>query len=218
MLQNAIELLWKQKHGHKRKTATPSPPPPHGEMVPQMRKKALILYGENGNSKGEKHPTLIFFFKSGDRDPTCLSPLARPWAKVIIKLTIFSEIIHHVIMSKYTLECTQVHYFKKNSRESISSNPLAMKLNSVIRTARQRNRDILQYLHILSQNYPPCLNIDFYPLYPPPPNNNRICDHNAMLAFPQEKISHYTTGGGARPPCPPPPQYANAGTVVFMQV
>ena len=28
----------------------------------------------------------------------------------------------------------------------------------------------------------------------PPPDNDRICDHNAMLAFPQEKISHYTTG------------------------
>ena len=30
---------------------------------------------------------------------------------------------------------------------------------------------------------------------PPPPNDNhRVCDHNAMLAFPQEQISHYTTG------------------------
>ena len=28
---------------------------------------------------------------------------------------------------------------------------------------------------------------------PPPPDNDRVCDHNAMLAFPQEKISHYTT-------------------------
>ena len=30
---------------------------------------------------------------------------------------------------------------------------------------------------------------------PPLPDNDRVCDHNAMLAFPQEKISHYTTGG-----------------------
>ena len=30
----------------------------------------------------------------------------------------------------------------------------------------------------------------------PPPGNDRACDHNAMWAFPQEKISHYTTGGG----------------------
>ena len=24
-------------------------------------------------------------------------------------------------------------------------------------------------------------------------DNHRVCDHNAMLAFPQERISHYTT-------------------------
>ena len=29
--------------------------------------------------------------------------------------------------------------------------------------------------------------------HPPPPDNNRVSDHNAMLAFPQEKIFHYTT-------------------------
>ena len=31
---------------------------------------------------------------------------------------------------------------------------------------------------------------------PPPPlkDNHRACDHNAMLVFPQEQISHYTTG------------------------
>ena len=30
----------------------------------------------------------------------------------------------------------------------------------------------------------------------PPPtlkNNHRVCENNAMLAFPQEQISHYTT-------------------------
>ena len=37
---------------------------------------------------------------------------------------------------------------------------------------------------------------------PPPPttDNDRICDHNAMLAFQQEKIPHYNSGeegGGA---------------------
>ena len=26
-----------------------------------------------------------------------------------------------------------------------------------------------------------------------PPDNDRVCDHDAKLAFPQEKISHYTT-------------------------
>ena len=27
-----------------------------------------------------------------------------------------------------------------------------------------------------------------------PPGSDRVCDHNTMSAFPQEKISHYTTG------------------------
>ena len=43
----------------------------------------------------------------------------------------FSENIHHIIISKYTLKCTQLNYF---SDEHIPSNPLAIKLNSVIRT------------------------------------------------------------------------------------
>ena len=30
---------------------------------------------------------------------------------------------------------------------------------------------------------------------PPPPDNDRVSDHNAMPAFPQEKNSHYTTAG-----------------------
>ena len=36
----------------------------------------------------------------------------------------------------------------------------------------------------------------FIQVQPPPlpPDNDRVCDHNAMWAFPQEKISHYTTG------------------------
>ena len=29
--------------------------------------------------------------------------------------------------------------------------------------------------------------------HPPPPDNDRVCDQNAKLALPQEKISHYTT-------------------------
>ena len=40
---------------------------------------------------------------------------------------------------------------------------------------------------------------------PPPPtlkDNHRVCDHNAMLAFPQEQISHYTTARTAPVPQP----------------
>ena len=94
-----------------------STPPPMKKMVPQMKIKSSI-YGENGHSKGEKHvPTLIFFSVRRSRSHLPLPP-GSPLGQLIIKLTIFSEIIHHVIISKYTLECTQVHYFiKKFSRE-----------------------------------------------------------------------------------------------------
>ena len=39
----------------------------------------------------------------------------------------------------------------------------------------------------------PLKNDDLFRNPPPLKDNHRACDHNAMLAFPQEKISHYTT-------------------------
>ena len=96
------------------------------------------------------------------------------------------------LYKKYTLECTQLHNFKKISRKSIPSNPPAMKLN----TARQSKRNVLQFFPIISKLSPMFIH-GFLPLIippnTPPPDNDRICGHNAMLAFPQEKISHYTT-------------------------
>ena len=66
---------------------------------------------------------------------------------------------------------------------------------------RQPKRDVglLQYLPIISEIIVSCLKmfftIDKWPSIqaPPPPDNDRVCDHNAMLAFPQEKNYHYTT-------------------------
>ena len=60
----------------------------------------------------------------------------------------------------------------KFSRESIPSNPLAIKLNSVIRTARQ-SKDVLQFLPIISK-LAPMFEHGFLPLIihsgtPPPP-------------------------------------------------
>ena len=53
----------------------------------------------------------------------------------------------------------------------------------------------------LSQNYAPMFEHGFLPLinnhsfgHPLPTDNDRAYDHRAMLAFPQEKISHYNTG------------------------
>ena len=39
----------------------------------------------------------------------------------------------------------------------------------------------------------PMKNDDSFRTPPPLKDNHRVCDHNAMLAFPQEQISHYTT-------------------------
>ena len=68
-----------------------------------------------------------------------------------------------------------------------------MKLNSAVYTHRTNDNESGIYYntsYFLKKIPPHCLNID---LYPPPPDNDRVCDHNALLAFPQEKISHYTT-------------------------
>ena len=54
----------------------------------------------------------------GWRAPT-LAPLLRaPMSECdYIKCTMFSVIIHHIIISKYTLECTQLNYLLKNFLE-----------------------------------------------------------------------------------------------------
>ena len=53
----------------------------------------------------------------------------------------FSEIIHHIIISKYTLECTQLNYLLKNFLEEHT-------LESSINKIEQRQQckgDVLQY-------------------------------------------------------------------------
>ena len=92
-----------------------------------------------------------------------------------------------------------IELLKKNFRKSIPSNPLAMKLNSAVYVPyeRHRKRDVLQYLPLSKKNYPPPPLFEHRFVHPPP-DNDRVCDHNALLAFPQEKISHYTTGDGMR--------------------
>ena len=48
-------------------------------------------------------------------------------------------------------------FFKRNSRKSLPSNPLAMKLNSAVYATyeRQHKRDVLQYLPLSKKKYPP---------------------------------------------------------------
>ena len=62
-------------------------------------------------------------------------------ALVIIKLTIFLEIIHHQYISKYTLECTQLNYFFFNFTEEhtleSSSNEIEQRCIRTLRTTTQ---------------------------------------------------------------------------------
>ena len=68
-----------------------------------------------------------------------------------------------------------------------------MKLNSAVYAPyeRQRKRDVLQYLPLSKKIPPPPL--FEHRFVPPLLDNDRVYDHNSLLAFPQEKISHYTT-------------------------
>ena len=89
----------------------PSPPPHHThtdmEKIASKGKHKAPEKEKRGTSHGEKSPHSIVVSRGG-RAPT-LAPLLRaPMSECdYIKCTMFSEIIHHIIMSKYTLECTQ---------------------------------------------------------------------------------------------------------------
>ena len=106
-------------------------PPPH-----KKREKRPFTWRKGPQLEGEKAPWNRNCFLCW-RGVCLLSPppCGCIWANVIIKCTIFSEITHPMIISKYTLECISLNYFLKFSRKIILSNPLAIKLNRVIRTA-----------------------------------------------------------------------------------
>ena len=100
---------------------------PYGEMASKMKNKAPQKE-KRGTSHGEKN-THSFVVSRGAPRSEC----------DYIKCTMFPEIIHHIIISKYTLECTQLKFLLKNFSEKHtleSSSRLAIKLNIVIRTAR----------------------------------------------------------------------------------
>ena len=107
-------------------------------------------------------------FSRGTRQaPTLAAPLRAPMSECDYKIhNIYSTLI-------YIKTHSRIHpiklFFKKNSRKSIPSNPLAMKMNSAVYAPyeRQRKRGVLQYLPLSKNNTPQCLNIDLYP--PPPP-------------------------------------------------
>ena len=81
----------------------------HGENSLQKEKRGTS-HGEKRHFTWRKKPHSIVVSRGG-RAPT-LAPLLRaPMSECdYIKCTMFSEIIHHIIISKYTLEYTQLNY------------------------------------------------------------------------------------------------------------
>ena len=87
------------------------PPPPHMEKMASKRKTKAPQKEKRGTLHGEKN-THSFAVSRGAPRSEC----------DYIKCTMLPEIIHHIIISKYTLECTQLKFLLK---KSIPSNPLA---------------------------------------------------------------------------------------------
>ena len=132
-------------------------------------------------------------FQSGTRTYSCPPPL-----QVLMSKCEMHNIFRNYSSHKYIKIRSTLHPIFLEEHTLLD--PLAIKLKSVIRTARSITQAgcITMPSHYFKK-YTPMLEHGFLPLindhlfrHPPPPNN-------AMLAFPQEKNSHYTTvweGGG----------------------
>ena len=78
----------------------------------------------------------------------------------------FSEIIHHIIILKYTLECTQLNYLLKILLEEHTLESSINKIEQRYSTHSTINNVRGMYYNttpLAKKNTPPCLDIDFYP-------------------------------------------------------
>ena len=97
--------------------------PPHGEYNYDLQKEKTRPpkriekdppHGQKGSHKRKQKGSPNFFFQGGASFYSCPSPLRTSMSECdYIQCTIFSIIIHHIVISKYTLECTQLNYFLK---------------------------------------------------------------------------------------------------------
>ena len=113
----------------------PPPPPPthtHGENGLQKEKQDPSK-GEKRHFTWRKKHSIVVSRGGGASVYTC--PLLRaPMSECdYIKYTMFSEIIHHIIISKYTLECTQLNYLLKIFLEV---HTIHCRLNTIFRRRR----------------------------------------------------------------------------------
>ena len=109
-------------------------------------------------------------------------------SKVIIECLIFSEIIRHTIILKYSLECTQLkHVLKFFSEEHTPETP-SNKIAQLYKhcTIAQAGciaippHYLKNYTPMFKHRYLPFINLFGQPRDPPPPKNDRVCDLNPI--------------------------------------
>ena len=122
------------------------PPPPHTHTHTHTHRENGLRKEKQDPSKGEKRDFTwrkkhsIVVSRGVGRSST-LAPLLRaPMSECdYIKYTMFSEIIHYIIISKYTLECTQLNYLVKIFSEV---HTIHCRLNTIFRRRRAYPRNL----------------------------------------------------------------------------
>ena len=133
---------------------------------PSKRRKKALHMEKMAPLKGENRKII---FSSGATAYSCTSP---PPPHLL------SEYIQHIITSKYTLKCPKLNSsLKIIFRRAYPGNPL-----DYLKTDTPKFEHV--FLPVIKEH-----SIS----HPSLPRPDRVGDHNAMPAFPQEKISHYTT-------------------------
>ena len=123
------------------------------------RKNKASQKEKRGTSHGEKNNIVSLFLGGGGGRAPTLAPLLRAHRCECdyIKCTMFPEIIHHIIISKYTLECTQLNFFfkilsEKHTLESSSNKIEQRYTHSMINNASEmyyNTSPFAQKLHTL---------------------------------------------------------------------
>ena len=178
---------------HKEKIA-----PKRRKMIPKSRNKALHIEKKTPIREENPHG----FFPGGARAYSCPSPpllahMSKRHYKMHNILENYSS--HNYVKIHSRLNLVEPFLKKILGSHTLKSPSSKIEQRYTHRTTTQA-KCIAIPLHYF-KNFTPIFKHGFFYKEPfiqapsPPPHNDRVCDHNiAMLAFPQEKISHYTTG------------------------
>ena len=134
--------------------------------VPKKMEKQGPPYREKGpydRGGGGERPSRYkcIFFPRVHGERTLASLCEHPWTKVIIQCTTFSDIFHHIFISKHILECNQLRYFFKifSEKHNLESSSNEIEQRYTHRTIDNDNTSLYYVSNIIL----PCLNMDFYP-------------------------------------------------------